>query len=302
MKFKVLRLSAASIALLASPGMAATPSTPAAEEMTLHIEAVGSIMADYAVITQDYETAGRGRPAAEAAVKAQVAVLKARLLKAGIPDSAIVLTPPVLEEQKPDLDVSPVNRFGFAEAVALEKPAEYGAADPEDAADSVEAVDAGPAEGADAAAQAAYAAAKDAEAAHRQVRKVKKLPIWNARFTATIRVDDLSRYAAAADASGTASYGPMNRADGQFRFNSPETVHARAIAQAMLKARAEADAYSKASGAHVVRMTRVSNTESPVTVAEMVKVFSTMDDRSGRWKIAATHSASIAVDYVIAAD
>ena len=47
---------------------------------------------------------------------------------------------------------------------------------------------------------------------------------------------------------------------------------------------------------------RSSNTESPVTVAEMVKVFSTMDDRSGRWKIAATHSASIAVDYVIAAD
>jgi uncharacterized protein YggE len=85
-----------------------------------------------------------------------------------------------------------------------------------------------------------------------------------------------------------------------FRFNAPDTVHARALADALATAKAEAELHAKALGAHIVRIARVSNRETPITMPEVAAFIVQMDQRKNAWRLVATHSASVAVDYVIA--
>lgn len=281
---------------LAGLAMAAGAHANAATESELHIEARGGVTADYAVITMDVFAAGRGKPAADAQIKAQIARLKARMLKAGIPESAVTLTPPVVEERKADEDSGPFNSYAMREAIALEMPA-YGTADAvDDMEDIVESAD-GAADAAQAAVDAARAAAIEARR-----RKARKLPWWDARFTATIRVDDLRAFPGVAESLGIRGGpgGGDNSTD--FRFREPATVHARAVADALAKARAEAEVYAKAMGGRVVRIARVSNTETPISGPEVFNLISTMDNRKQLWRVPATHSASVAVDFVVAVD
>lgn len=275
--------------------MVACGSARAATESELHIEARGAVMADFAVITTEIRATGRGKPAAEAKIKANAAQLTARLLKVGVPQTAFTLTPPVVEEQKDEDD------FGMAGALYMRQnivaEAEYGTADPEDHLDD-ELIDA--AEGASEAAEAATAASAAARK-EAQRRKARKLPWFDARFTATIRVDDLRAYPAVAELLGIRS-GPGADNPTEFRFKDPATVHARAVSDALAKARAEADVYAKAMGGRVLRIARVSNTETPVSGPEIVNLISTLDGRKQLWKVPATHSASVAVDFVVAVD
>ena len=69
--------------------MVAGGTAMAATESELHIEARGAVMADHAVITSEVRATGRGKPAAEAKIKAHAAQLTARLLKAGVPQSGV---------------------------------------------------------------------------------------------------------------------------------------------------------------------------------------------------------------------
>lgn len=281
---------------LAALASVASGSAHAATESELHIEARGGVTADYAVITTDIFATGRGQAAADAQIKAQIARLKARMLKAGIPDSAVTLSSPVVEERKADEDSQPLNTYMMKDAITLEMPA-YGTA----AAEDEEEFTVDPVDGAADAAQAATAAARAAAAAAKN-RKARKLPWWDARFTATIRVDDLRAYPGVAELLGLRSSpgGGDNPTD--FRFKDPATVHARAVADALAKARAEADVYAKAMGGRVVRIARVSNTETPISGPEVFNLISTIDNRKQLWRVPATHSASVAVDFVVAVD
>lgn len=270
-------------------------------ESELHIEARGTIQADYAIVTNTFEVEGRGKPAAEATLKARLAALKANLLKSGIPESAVTISTMQVNERKDDDFNGPSNRFGFAEAVvALEAPAEYGTADPEAGEDEFEATSA---EGADSAAMAAHDAAKVAANERRKVRKAKKLPFWDGQFEASVRIDNLRLYPDVARIMSIGNgYSPSNSVEPTFRFNNPETVHSRAVATAVAKARMEADVYAKAVGGRVVRIARTSNTETPISAAEMLNLFSAMDNRTERWKISANHAASVAIDFIISTD
>jgi uncharacterized protein YggE len=285
-------------ALIMLAGMAvfAGGSAQAATEGELHIEARGAVMADYAVITTELSAFGRGKPAAEAQIKAQAALLTARLLKAGVPQTAFTLTPPVVEQRKEEEELHTGNLYAILSEEVMEAPA-YGTADAEDAADE-SAIAA--AEGANAAA----AAADEASAAARKEalrRKARKLPWFDARFTATIRIDDLRIYPAVAELLNIRT-GPGAESPTDFRFKDPATVHARAVADAVAKARTEADVYAKAIGGRVTRIARISNTETPVSGPEIVNLISTLDGRKHLWKVPATHSASVAVDYVVSVD
>ncbi len=285
--------------LIRLAGMAAIMggSAQAATESELHIEARGAVMADYAVITTDLFANGRGKPAAEAQIKAQAASLTARLLKAGIPQAAFTLTPPVIEERKEEDELRAGNIYMVRSAEMMDV-AEYGTADPEEHLDE-EAI-AAAADGADAAAAAADAAGTAARMEARR-RKARKLPWFDARFSATIRIDDLRTYPAVAELLNIRT-GPGADNPTDFRFRDPATVHARAVADALAKARAEADVYARAIGGRVTRIARVSNTETPVSGPEIVNLISTLDGRKQLWKVPATHSASVAVDFVVAVD
>jgi len=280
-------LVSASAPALCAP-VAATPAT--AGEMELHIEARGSIPADYAIVKRTASATSRGRPATEVALTAKIAEMKARLLKVGIPASVITVGEPTFSLD-PDR-----NEFGGPReamfAVALNKP--VGLADPEAEEDA----DITAAEGAEDAALAASEAATAARNASKKVAKKRKLPYWSGTADVTVRLDDIKLYPAATVAIDG---GYSITDDGaEFRFNTPDTVHARALADALAIARTEADLHAKALNAHIVRITRVSNRETPITMPEVAGFIVQMDQRKNAWRLRAAHSVSVAVDYVIA--
>jgi hypothetical protein len=154
------------LALTPLPALAAPAPAPAANEMELHIEARGSVSADYAIVKRKLAAVKRGRPAAEAALTAQIAEKKAQLLKLGIPAAAVTVAEPSFREG--------VEEGEFPGAmyarVAMEKP--VGVADPDEEDEPViEAAD-----GAEAAMEAAKAAGAAATSAAKKVAKKRKLP------------------------------------------------------------------------------------------------------------------------------
>lgn len=280
---------AALLLLVPAPALCA-PAPAAQGEMELHIEARGSVPADYAVVKRTAEAMQRGKPATEAALAARIAKLKARLLKVGIPASAITVAEPTYKLTADDDD-----SLGFQMArMSMRVESPVGVADPD--ADEEPALAA--ADGAADAAQAAADAANAARDMSKQVAKKRKLPYWSGSADYTVRLDDIRLYPAVAEVVG-GTYRPTDE-NTDFRFNVPDTVHARAVADALAKARAEADLSANALGAHVVRIVRVSNRETPVTMPEIAAFMVQMDQRKNSWRLTATHSASVAVDYVIA--
>lgn len=248
-------------------------------EIELHIETRGAVMADYAMITHTLFAQTRTKAEGEKEIAAQITRLRTALARAGVPAEATRLDP----LQFTDSTEAPQNVYGFAEAVSA--PA-YGSANPEE---SVEA----------AAAEAADAAASVSAETEQAPVKRKRPRSWNVETKMTIRVDDLLHYPDVRKVLGFGTRGTDRNTD--FRFRDPASVHAAAVAQALVKARGEADLHAKAAGYHVVRMVRLSNRESPVSVPEIVNFIGQMDGDE-MWRTPATHSASLAVDFVIAPD
>lgn len=283
-------LSVAALLVLAPAPALCAPTPAAAGEMELHIEARGSVPADYPIVRRTLVATERGKPASEAELAAQIAKLKARLLQIGVPASAITVAEPTYK-----LTGDGDFRFGAPAAmmaVAMEAP--VGVADPDVEEEAVPTA----AEGAVDAAQAAADAANAAKAMSKQVARKRKLPYWSGSADYSVRLDDIKLYPAVAEVVGGNFRSTDENTD--FRFNAPDTVHARALAEALANARTEADLHATALGAHVVRIARVSNRETPVTMPEIAAFMVQMDQRKNSWRLTATHSASVAIDYVIA--
>lgn len=245
-------------------------------EIELHIETRGAVMADYAMITHTLFAQTRTKAEGEKEIAAQVAKLRTALARAGVPAEATKLDP----LQFSDSTEAPQNVFGFAQAVSV--PA-YSSANPDDSAEA-------------AAAEAAASVSADTEQAP---VKRKRPRSWNVETKVTIRVDDLRLYPDVRKVLGFGTRGTDRNTE--FRFRDPASVHAAAVAQALAKARSEADLHAKAAGYHVVRMVRLSNRESPVSVPEIVNFIGQMDGED-MWRTPATHTASLAVDFAIAPD
>jgi uncharacterized protein YggE len=276
--------------VLAMPAQAAA--TAAGPEVALHIVGTGSVMADYAVVQIPIAVQERGRPAAEAAFQARVADLKAQLAKSGVPASALTVGPVTFEEAQSD---APSNRFGFAEAVMLQKPM-GGAPDPAEA-EEVEVPS--PTPDADLAQANAQSARDAARQAARKVEAKRKLPYVSASADATLRIDNLAAFGKLS--TGGMGDGAMPR-NADFKYTQPDTVHARAVAAAVADARREADIYARSLGYHVVRITGVSNIGPAVSAKDFYGFVTTLDRRGDPWQVKATHSAQVTLDMIIAPD
>lgn len=272
-------------------------------ETELHVEARGSIMADFAILKTTLIAWGQGKDACAADVARRLAKIKADLLAAGVPASSLSVGPGVCE-QKAD-GGAPQNFLGFAEAVMVEPPP-GSAPDPAEATEGT--ANSGDDRSKDAAEANAASISADAAAAKARreaERRRHKLPVFAAKMPISVRIDDLAKVP---DARAAVGMGPgmipgrLNNDSTDYRFNKPAEVHGLAYADALARARKEADLLAQTLGAHVVRIARVSNREAPVSLADLTVFIGMMSQSRGGdipWTIPATHTVSISVDFVI---
>ena len=119
-----------------------------------------------------------------------------------------------------------------------------------------------------------------------------------------ITLDDLTKLAglqSAARANNVETF--QLTYGGRFYSSDPTAARKRAREQAIAKARAEADAYAAATGYHVVRLTRVSNTSAPLNMHDLHTAFGYADSARETLQpgyFASAAYATVSLDFVIA--
>lgn len=261
------RLLLALVALLSFGGPVAAQALGAGE-IALTIEVLGVADPDQATISQTL----RGRGADEAKAKADLAsqrtALTGALAKLGIPAAAI--------------------KFGSVELTATQEMAAMDAA-------SV---------AADAAMDAATTAGDDSTSATRDVAMDMSAMPQVATQSVTVTTSDFKKIADVLAA--------MPRDEEYYRtpqasYSTRDTAasHTRAIANALAKARAEADAYAAALGMRVVRIARVSSEKEGINWPNLIQWFGKMDDNGSPSednfrRLAGSTFAGAKIDFVIA--
>ncbi len=251
-------------------------------ETELHIEAIGSVTADSAIYDLTVSAGDHGIAGCQAAMADLVAKTKGRLLSVGLPANAVTLTSSACE---PASDVDwPVNAFANSQTMRGVETVVV--------PDTVVA--------SDATAAATMAANAAARAGRIQAEREKmKLPLFGGKLAVSVKVADLSKLPAIQRAVGGLQFG-FNTGHTAYIFNHPGDVQATAVVAALSKARKDADLIASALGCHVVRIARVSNHAGSPSLTDIVNLLGQMKGPDVEWTLAATHSVSIAMDFVTA--
>jgi uncharacterized protein YggE len=280
------RLMLALVALLSFGGPAVAQAL-APGEVTLTIEVLGVADPDRAMIQQTLRGRGEDEAKAKADLAAQRAALTASLAKVGIAGSAIKFGDVRME---PD--------YAMAAAAAVDAAAESAteAAAAEDA--TTEDKNAARAGAADAAMAGAAAAAAAMPMDMPPPRRV-------ATQTVMVTVSDLAKLEAVQAAIPIDEEYSYRNLQPFFSTSDPKAAHSRAIADALAKARAEADAYAAALGMRVVRIARVSSEKQGITWPDLMQWFGKVDDNGSPSeanfrRLAGSTYAGAKVDFVIA--
>lgn len=273
----LLTPAAALLALVAAPAFAAEP--PAAGEIELHVEALGDIPADTAVVP--LQLVGRG--ATEAAAKADLAKkekeLYAGLAKLGIPRAKIE---PVSDNEP---QYATVIEATYPEACA----------------------------GAAAAAMRMKLASEPVQTVPAPVivpigAEIGCNPEVTKSRTFMVTVEDLSKLPAVAKLVKEDYY---TITLGRYYARDPKAAHTAAVGEAIAKAREEAEAYAAAMGYRVVRMVHAGNAKAKLNwpdlfmlgggiVADIGGMGGEDDAIYTLRAFAAGHFAGVTIDFVIA--
>jgi uncharacterized protein len=288
MKRLVLGVLAA-LALAGSGSAAAqTPAAVSASalaqgELTLTIEVLGVADPDQASVTLNLRETGKDEAAARAALARTAAAVKAKLTAAGIRASAI---------EQGEVEVSQSPDYGAADAAA--------AAAADAAMAAVVAVDA-----------QADSTEENLETANAAVigttdaaMPMAPAMLEQASMKITVTVTDLARLDAVI-AAAPLDENSYRRPQPNYSTRDPKAGHTRAIADALAKARTEADAYAAALGMRVVRIARVSSEKPGTNWPDLMEWFGKMDDRGSPSeanfrRLAGSTFAGAKVEFVIA--
>jgi uncharacterized protein YggE len=261
------RLLLALVALLSFGGPAVAQALGAGE-IALTIEVLGVADPDQATVSQTLRGRGADEAKAKADLAMQRAALSGALAKLGIPATAI--------------------KFGSVEVSAAS--ADYAMAAASTASDA--AMDA--------------AAAATADGANADGDAAMGMPAMQQVATqgVTVTTSDFKRIADVVAA--------MPRDEEYYRTpqatystRDAAAAHTRAIANALTKARAEADAYAAALGMRVVRIARVSSEKEGINWPNLIEWFGKMDDNGSPSednfrRLAGSTFAGAKIEFVIA--
>jgi uncharacterized protein YggE len=273
---RLLAPAAALLALVAAPPLAAEALAPG--EIALHVEALGDIPADTAVIP--LQIFGRGKD--EAAAKSDLAKKEkdayAALAKLGIPRAKI----------------EPVKETETQYAPALETAVPYGCA-------------------AAAAAERIMLASEPASVmAPPPIITSSTQPDCNPDVvrsrTLMVTVEELTKLPEVAKLVDKDSY---TFSMGGYYARDPKAAHTAAVVEAIAKAREEAEAYAAAMGYRVLRMEHVGNAKAKINWPDLfmlgggiaADVGEAGDEDAAIYQLralAAGHFAGVTIDFVIA--
>lgn len=256
----------ATAALLLAPLNAAAAS---AQEIELHIEALGDALPRSARVEFEIQSSAESPEAAERGIAVAKAELTRKFADIGIKPQQITfgevrpsnLVPAVAVEAMPIAAPSPTaSRSAESNAAATSPPP---------------------------------VVIKPAPAAPR-VKDYK-------RVTVSITLDDLGKLdavkAKARDFSNTSYRSPTV----VYMQRDPAAARDEAVAKAIAQARVEADRYGGAMGYKVVRVVRVSNAKPVLNVPDLMQFISSVERRTGdSERLMATVWAGVAIDFVIA--
>jgi|GEM_PF-3361844 len=249
------------LALLPAPALAAPMLSG---ETELHIEATGTVNADYATYANTITISDHGKAGCEEKLRNQIADLRKGAEAVGVPATALTIEPGPCEARPANPEAP----------IPIEMPAPITTPVP---------VTAPPVD-------PAVAARMEA------LRKRNAMPWFDAKVKVAMRIDDVARF------SSQKSRPFLFNAPLQFHFDHEEDVPARAYADAMAKASHDADLLARQLGGHVVRVARVSNHGAPITMVDVGNMIATIAGKFEGMPQAflATRSVSLAIDYIIA--
>lgn len=256
-------------ALASATTLSAQPLAPG--ELELHIEAVGQVAPDTAIVPINLVGTGKDDKAAAADLKRKEAALLVSLAKLGI------------ARDKAEFAQDDDPRYAEVQAVEL--------AGNEAAA------------GAAWAGACAAAAAVEPGAASITDDCAGRQPETRTTRMVTIIVEDLTKLSAVTALGGADDYYPGTQMS--LFTRDPAASKAKAVSQALAAARAEADTYAAAMGYRVVRVVRVSNAKPALNLPDIMGLIGgiALRGRSEREEmrgaIGAT-TAGAALDFVIA--
>lgn len=252
------------LALFAGIGMAqAQPLGPG--EIELHIEALGLVEPDTAMVPINLIGLGPDEKAALADLRRKEKDMLAALARLGIGRDKVVLA----DEHAPGDAM--VTTLVMAPPVPVIRSA------------------------------AADAAAAAADAAQATMEPVEE-PVRRSRLV-TITVEDLSKLADVTALAGQEDYYPTSQLSLYLR--NPEAARTRAAGLAIANARSEAEAYAAAMGYRVLRIARVSNAKPGLNLADIVTMVGGVGGAAGRSRrdelraMAGSVTAGAAIDFVV---
>lgn len=266
---RLMLIALGGFALASASTVRAQPLAPG--EIELHIEAVGHVAPDTAIVPINLAGTGKDATAAAADLKRKEAELLASLGKLGI------------ARDKAEFAKDDDPRYAEVQAVEL----------------------AGNEAASDAARAGACAAAAAAEPGAASITDdcAGRTPETRVTRMVTIIVEDLTMLSAVTALGGGDNYYPGTQMS--LFTRDPAASKARAVSQALAAARAEADTYAAALGYRVVRITRVSNAKPALNLPDIMGLIGgiALRGRSEREEmrgaIGAT-TAGAAMDFVIA--
>lgn len=117
----------------------------------------------------------------------------------------------------------------------------------------------------------------------------------------TIALDDLGKLEAVRNKARDFSRTSYRAPTVVYAQRDPAAARDEAVTRAIAQARIEADRYAGAMGYKVVRVVRVSNTKPVLNVPDLMQFISNVDRRTGdSERLMATVWAGVAIDFVIA--
>jgi uncharacterized protein YggE len=121
---------------------------------------------------------------------------------------------------------------------------------------------------------------------------------WTASSTVEIELESIEVLQELVEASGTPySYRSLYP---QFGFRDEAAGQARAIADAIAKARADAETYAAAMGYQVVRVVGISNEGKPLNLIDTVALVAELDGQYSRWPFIGYRYATVRIDFALA--